>query len=88
MIKVRKLKYSGDYRMKFWFSDDSTGELDFSKIVSEPGEMIEPLRDSTFFAQAFLEFGAPTWPNGYDISPGALFQEMKDAGLLHREEMV
>ncbi len=88
MIKVTKLKYLGGHRIRFWFSDDSTGELDFSKIVAEPGEMIVPLRDSAFFAQAFLEFGAPTWPNGYDISPGALFLEMKEAGLVRREEVV
>jgi hypothetical protein len=31
--------------------------------------MAEPLRDPEFFAPMFLEFGAPTWPFGFDIAP-------------------
>ena len=44
--------------------------------------MIEPLRDPSYFAQAFLEFGAPTWPNGFDMAPDWLHDEMKMAGEL------
>jgi hypothetical protein len=31
-----------------------------SKLVLEPGPMIEPLRNPAFFVRVFLEFGAPT----------------------------
>ena len=44
--------------------------------------MIEPLRDPVFFARAFLEFGAPTWPNGFDMSLERLRREMLEAGEL------
>jgi len=44
--------------------------------------MIEPLKDPAFFARVFLEFGAPTWPNGFDISPEWLRREMQTAGEL------
>jgi hypothetical protein len=30
----------------------------------------------------FLEFGAPTWPNGFDIAPEWLRREMEAAGEL------
>ena len=29
--------------------------------------MIAPLRDEAYFARVFLELGAPTWPNGFDV---------------------
>jgi hypothetical protein len=47
--------------------------------------MVEPLRDPTYFGRVFLEFGAPTWPNGFDIAPEWLRREMEKAGELSRE---
>ena len=47
--------------------------------------MLEPLRDEDFFARVFLEFGAPTWPNGFDIAPEWLRREMERAGELTRQ---
>jgi hypothetical protein len=44
--------------------------------------MLEPLRDEAYFARAFLESGAPTWPNGFDIAPEWLRREMEAAGEL------
>lgn len=46
--------------------------------------MIEPLRAQDFFDRVFLEFGAPTWPNGFDIAPEWLRREMEAAGELSR----
>ena len=42
--------------------------------------MVQPLRDETYFARVFLESGALTWPNGYDMAPWALHKELADAG--------
>ena len=44
----------------------------------------KPLHDETYFARVFLEFGAPTWPNGLDIAPEWLRREMEAAGELTR----
>ena len=84
MIKVRKIEKLGGYRLRFRFSDDTLGEYDFSRLVSETGPMVEPLRDPEYFARVFLEFGAPTWPNGFDLSPEWLHRELADAGALTR----
>ena len=43
------------------------GEHDFSDLVRQPGPMLDPLRDPPYFARVHLEFGTPTWPNGYDM---------------------
>ena len=53
-------------------------------MVHEPCPILEPLRDDAYFARVFLEFGAPTWPNGFDIAPEWLRREMAAAGELTR----
>ena len=81
LIKVRKAKPLGDYRLVIEFSDDTMGERDFS-LTSETGPMLQPLNDPTYFRRLFVENGAITWPNGYDWDPIALHDEMKAAGEL------
>ena len=46
--------------------------------------MLAPLRDERYFARVFLECGAPTWPNGFDLAPEWLRREMEAAKELSR----
>ncbi len=46
--------------------------------------MLVPLRDESYFARVFLEFGALTWPNGFDIAPEWLRREMSARNELQR----
>lgn len=85
MIKVAKLKCLGGHRIRATFSDGMAGDYDFAPIVGETGPMVEPLRELAFFARVFLEDGAPTWPNGFDVAPAWLRQEIERAGGLVRE---
>jgi hypothetical protein len=82
LIKVRKAKIVGDFRLAVEFSDDTIGERDFSFIKSESGPMLEPLKEPKYFQRVFVEDGVLTWPNGYDWDPIALHDEMKEAGEL------
>ena len=82
MIRVVRIEKLDGHKLRIRFSDGSEGVHDFSTMVGETGPMIEPLRDEAYFARAFLEFGAPTWPNGYDIAPEWLRREMAAAGEL------
>jgi hypothetical protein len=82
MIKVTKIKWIGGYRLYAAFSDETAGEHDFSALVAESGPMVGPLRDPVYFARVFLEDGAPTWPNGFDMDPGWLRREMEAVGAL------
>ncbi len=84
LTKVVKLEKLGGFRLRVRFNDGSFGEHDFAMLVQEPGEMREPLRDPTYFGRVFLEYGAPTWPNGYDMAPEWLRREMAAAGELHK----
>jgi hypothetical protein len=85
MIKVTKLKPLDGYRLHATFSDSTAGEHDFSTLVAESGQMGEPLRDPAYFARVFLEDGAPTWPNGFDMCPDWLRREIEATGALARD---
>ena len=86
MIKVTKVKPLDGFKLELHFSDGTGGVLDCSAIVAEDGPMVEPLRDPEFFSRVFLELGAPTWPNGYDIAPWTAKAELEAAGGLQRAE--
>jgi Protein of unknown function (DUF2442) len=82
LTKVVELAIVPPYGIRVRFSNGQMGIHDCSKLILERGPMIEPLRDPKFFARAFLEFGAATWPNGFDMSPEWLRREMLAAGEL------
>jgi len=82
LTKITRLDKLGRFRLQVRFSDGSEGVHDFAAMVQEPRPMTEPLRDPDYFARVFLEFGAPTWPNGFDIAPEWLRREMEAAGEL------
>ena len=82
LTKVVELKAVAPHRLRVRFNTGQEGWHDCSLLVRDPGPMIEPLKDPAFFARVFLEFGAPTWPNGFDISPEWLRREMQTAGEL------
>ena len=84
LTKVTRLENLAGFSLRIRFSDGSEGIHDSTAMVSEPGPMLEPLRDEVFFARVFLEFDAPTWPNGFDIDPEWLRREMAAAGELTR----
>jgi hypothetical protein len=85
MIKVAKIECLTGHRMRATFSVGMAGEYDFSGVVAGSGPMVEPLRDPVFFARVFLEGGAPTWPNGFDVAPGWLRREIEATGVLARD---
>ncbi|MCW5714278.1 MAG: DUF2442 domain-containing protein [Bauldia sp.] len=85
LTKVRHLQPIGGYRLAVEFSDGSHGTHDFAGVVGATGPMLAPLRDKAYFARVFLEMGAPTWPNGFDVAPEWLRREMIAAGEIHRD---
>ena len=85
MIDVVSVKPVGGFRLRIGFSDGSVGVHDFSSTASRDGEMVRPLKDAAFFARVFVELGALTWPNGFDLDPIALHDRMAAAGELSRE---
>ena len=83
LIKVRKVAAVAPYKLRLEFSDGTRGTYDCAPfIVGDAGPMVQPLKDEAYFARVFVEMGATTWPNGFDLAPWALQKELDDAGLL------
>jgi hypothetical protein len=85
MIDVVSVKPVGGFRLRVAFSDGSTGVHDFSSTAARDGEMVRPLKDIAFFVRVFVELGALTWPNGFDLDPIGLHDRMEAAGELSRQ---
>lgn len=82
---IDRVKTVGDYRLRLWFSDGQSGEWDFSHLADDPRPIVAPFKDVSFFQSVFLDYGALTWPNGYDLNPVGLHDKMSAAGALSRE---
>lgn len=82
MVKVVKLKPLDGHRLWVRFSDGTEGIRDYSEMIAEGGTMVIPLRGQTYFNKAFISFGVPTWPNGFDVDAIALHMELEASGLL------
>lgn len=80
--KVTKIESLAGFRLAVRFQDGATGEHDFAALIAEPGSMLDPLRDPSYFARVALDHGAPTWPNGYDMCPDWLRMTLEEAGEL------
>lgn len=54
------------------------GIVDFSSILAarECG-IFKALKDKTCFDQARLEWGAVIWPNGADMDPGWMYEQIR-----------
>ena len=84
LTKIIASERQGPHRLFIQFNDGSCGTHNFEAMVAEPGTLLAPLRDIDYFARVFLEFGALTWPNGFDIAPEWLRREMVEANELAR----
>jgi hypothetical protein len=78
VIDVRPIGYS---RLAVTFADGTRGEVDLSKLIarSDAG-VFESLRDPATFSRVGIVRGAVSWPNGVDLAPDAMYDEIKATG--------
>jgi hypothetical protein len=82
LAKVDSFEIVGPYQVEVRFNDGSSGTHDFAPMVKSGRNLIAELQDQTLFDGVYLDFGALTWPNGFDVSPEWLRREMLAAGEL------
>ena len=86
--RLLNLRYNRDHRLAFSYEDGFSTELDFASYLEDRhGPMVEPLADPRFFAQAFIDHGVLTWPNGYDVCPDVLRVWCEAGRVLRRVEI-
>jgi hypothetical protein len=76
MQRIVSVEALADYRLRITFDDGISGIVSIADRLF--GSVFEPLRDSKFFSQAFVdEFGVICWPNGADLAPDALYEKIR-----------
>lgn len=75
MWRLKSVKALPGYRLEVEFEDGVRGVVDCSGRLWGP--VFEPLRDPERFAEVAIDaFGAPCWPNGADLAPDAIYDEL------------
>ncbi len=72
---VVRAEYRDGYRIYLVFDDRTEGAVDFEPWLQ--GEVFEPLKDVEYFKRFFLDGGTVGWPNGADIAPETLYEQVK-----------
>ena len=72
------------YRLAVTFVDGISGIADLSLLVAaKHAGIFAPLADPSAFEQARVELGAITWPNGADLDPDWVHEEISRLGEWH-----
>jgi len=80
--RLRAFSVLPEWQLAVTFNDGVSGTVDVSALVHGPDAgVFEALRDSVFFATAYLDCGAVTCPNGADLAPDAMHKEIRRSGV-------
>ncbi len=78
--RVQRVSVRPRHRLAVTFRDGSSGIVDCSAIkrAADAG-IFAPLADEDVFAQVSVELGVLTWPNGADLDPAWLHENLATA---------
>lgn len=82
LSKVIEIRAIAPSSLRVRFNDGAVGVHDCSADIAGDGPVVKALQSPDYFARVFLEAGAPTWPNGFDMCPDWLRKSMEAAGEL------
>lgn len=78
--RIQALNVLHGHRLAVTFQDGTQGVADLSSVVTAPEcGIFSALKDSAHFAQARLDLGVVTWPNGADLDPDWMYDELRKA---------
>jgi len=73
VVSIHPLEH---FRLEVSFDNGTRGVISLADRLFGP--MFESLRDPAYFRQAFVdEFGVVSWPNGADLAPDALYEQLR-----------
>ena len=75
--RIRSVTVLLDYCLSVTCNDGATGTIDMSQLIfSEKPGIYSALKDTQLFNQVRIELGALTWPNGADLDPVWMHEEI------------
>jgi hypothetical protein len=72
---TQQVKALDNYRLQIVLADGRQGVFDMSPYLDRPA--FRALREPGYFRQVGILFGAVTWPDGQDIAPATLAEQLK-----------
>ena len=79
--RVSAFSVQPEYKLAITFVDGTRGIADMSMLdTGKSAGVFAPLADPAFFDKARLELGVITWPNGADLDPDWLHEEISTHG--------
>lgn len=70
-----------DFKLRVRFVDGLEGIVDMAALIHSPAAgVFAELADPSRFAQAFVAYGAVTWPGEIDLAPDVMYAEIKRLG--------
>ena len=75
--RIKAVDVLPGYRLAVTCNDGTSGIVDMSRLVSsERAGMFSELKDAQIFGQVRLDLGVLTWPNGADLDPEWVHDEV------------
>jgi hypothetical protein len=76
--RVKAITVMPGYRLAVTFQDGMSGIVDMSGLVSAKNAGIyAKLADHAMFDQASIDVGVVTWPNGADLDPAWMHEQIE-----------
>jgi hypothetical protein len=75
--RIKAVNVLPGYRLSVTCNDGTSGIVDMSRLVtSEQAGIFSELKDVQIFGQVQLDLGVLTWPNGADLDPEWVHDEV------------
>jgi len=75
--RVSAVNVQPGYRLSITCNDGTSGVVDMSRLVaSEKAGVYAVLKDESVFNKVSVELGVLTWPNGADLDPEWVHEEL------------
>ncbi len=70
------------YQLAVRFIDGTAGQVQMREMIFDPAAgVFAALRDPAVFAKVAVDEGVVTWPNGLDLAPDAMYDEIQQNGV-------
>ncbi len=70
-------------RLHVAFVDGTEGDVELDAFLKDPAvenTVFGPLREAAYFGLVGISLGAVLWPNGADLAPDAMYDQIREHG--------
>lgn len=76
------------FKVDLIFDDGTVGSVSLRHIFGKPKHMSAEVLRGGMFERCFVESGALSWPNGFELCPDALYEWMKEQAKARKKRKV